>query len=678
MFLSLPWTAKEDAGSDSSSNIASGLCENRHISSRPSVILEKGESEIDSESPMSSSGSYRFSSQSSLSLWGSSSVGETPEVSPHVFGRKTKSGFDMKREKKYLLRYRKEMNEQKEQIKSLWREQEERKREEGYGLFDRVSQSCSAAEVFLSNIPLTIGAVGLSWVTQGVVWFKFMEENIDSCTPVHFNSPACTFPEFPGCFDCDTANSVYRIVLTWHYFCHVVAGTCCFLFLLKVLLAWQLVVDELKNPATSTPMGVVCITAVCVFAGRGLIGEMIVLGASFFHFCLSIWFLHTAINVYRLWPDPGWFPNTVGISFAAIKTWLYFPWTGKVLMALCLAYFIGTFFISIYRVAKNDRIALPVCFIQLSAPSITMYALTILAQPSRRREGILEGDVDLMEYFQEVHQQWYLPLQHTMLVLSLLGMASILQALCVRWDNFVQKEFSPAHMALVFPVLSHTNAIQAYRNGVNAFSSIPTGSVFKVILFSYWLVCLLVGTAMCLVFTYHFVIRLPKWTGIYTDDSKELEPLPSPSDSSVMDLVYESDSHESIDLQFVSPAVLMANEQGALVRVRRGTEDYAVHGPFKRTRDVASVGFDPVFSKVEFEAERARLLDWVARRAPRRRHRTLSIPGAFRLSDEMTQLVHPIEEEEGVYGSLGEPETDKEPEVGASTHQRSNTLSEEA
>ena len=71
------------------------------------------------------------------------------------------------------------------------------------------------------------------------------------------------------------------------------------------MLAWRVVADELRNPATSTPMGVVCITMVCVFAGRGPIGEAIVLGTSIFHTMLSFWFLHTAINIYQLWPDPG-------------------------------------------------------------------------------------------------------------------------------------------------------------------------------------------------------------------------------------------------------------------------------------------------------------------------------------------------------------------------------------
>jgi hypothetical protein len=200
--------------------------------------------------------------------------------------------------------------------------------------FDPIWKFLSYAEVFISNMPLTIGAVGLSWVTQGVIWFKFMEENNDSCTTVHFYSAQCTYPEFPGCFECDTSSAIYRLAVTFHYFCHIVAFSCCLLFLAKCILAWRVVADELSNPTTSTPIGVVCITMICVAAGRGVIGEIVVEITSAFHFFLSLWFLYIAIFKFRLWPDPGWFPNTVGIAYAAIKTWLYFPIPGLVLMAV--------------------------------------------------------------------------------------------------------------------------------------------------------------------------------------------------------------------------------------------------------------------------------------------------------------------------------------------------------
>ena len=101
-----------------------------------------------------------------------------------------------------------------------------------------------------------------------------MEENIDDCQHVHFYSPHCTFPEFPGCFECNVDNKWYILGLNWHYFCSIVSLTFCSMIMLKVIIAWDVVKDELSNPTTSTPCGVFCIAMVCVFAGRGPIGEV--------------------------------------------------------------------------------------------------------------------------------------------------------------------------------------------------------------------------------------------------------------------------------------------------------------------------------------------------------------------------------------------------------------------
>jgi hypothetical protein len=50
-------------------------------------------------------------------------------------------------------------------------------------------------ESFVANLPLSIGAIALSIANLGVVWFKFAEVNLSSCTPVHFHSSQCSFPE---------------------------------------------------------------------------------------------------------------------------------------------------------------------------------------------------------------------------------------------------------------------------------------------------------------------------------------------------------------------------------------------------------------------------------------------------------------------------------------------------
>lgn len=249
-------------------------------------------------------------------------------LSTLIRSQKKKKKSRKEREQEFLKRFEEDLENERKSFLEKWKQENskglkhsklrDRSRskgqvDEGEGNSSEISTFLSNAELFICNMPLTIGAVGLSWVTQGVVWFKFVEENIDDCYPVRFNSNECSYPEFPGCFECDTSNPVYHAAVIFHYICNGVAGFCCVLFALKVLLAWQVVADELSNPATSTPCGVVCITVVCVAAGRGLMGKILVLTTSAFHFFLAFWFLYTAIFQFRLLPDPGWFPNTVGL-----------------------------------------------------------------------------------------------------------------------------------------------------------------------------------------------------------------------------------------------------------------------------------------------------------------------------------------------------------------------------
>ena len=91
--------------------------------------------------------------------------------------------------------------------------------------FEKLGKFLSTAETFISNLPQTIGAVALAIVTLGVVWFKFAEENMDSCVPVHYRSHHCTFYEFPGCFECETSTKWYNFAVHFHYCCSAVAGT---------------------------------------------------------------------------------------------------------------------------------------------------------------------------------------------------------------------------------------------------------------------------------------------------------------------------------------------------------------------------------------------------------------------------------------------------------------------
>ncbi len=198
-------------------------------------------------------------------------------------------------------------------------------------IIDKIGKFLCQAETFIGNLPLTIGAVALAIVTLGVVWFKFTEEMLDSCHPVHFHSSQCSFPEFPGCFDCDTSNKWYKLALGFHLGCSIVAGLIVMLFFLKMLIAKKTVVDEMNSPTTSSPAGLMCMTIVCVFAGHGPIGQGMVTLAALVHFLVAVWFIYMA-GAYNILPDPSWYPNTVGIGISAVKTWLYYPMPGHFLM----------------------------------------------------------------------------------------------------------------------------------------------------------------------------------------------------------------------------------------------------------------------------------------------------------------------------------------------------------
>ena len=233
--------------------------------------------------------------------------------------------------------------------------------------------------------------------------------------------------------------------------------------------------------------------------------------------------------------------------------------------------------------------------------------------------------------------RYYLPLQHFFMFLSLVGLASAVHAVITRWDKFRTKPFSPAHVAFCFPTLSHTNAVQAYRGAVNAFSSFQPGSPFKVALYVYWVAFLVSGTILNIVFTAMYFKRLPQWTKVET--AGEDEP-PAPEETFVKEMLEGTGAHEILDQPFVSPAVLQANEAGVLVRTRRGTEDYRLHGPYVRTRQVTALGFDPTMDDDELRRERAELLDWVARNAPRTRNRTMSNPLILRATGQDGRAIY--------------------------------------
>lgn len=84
------------------------------------------------------------------------------------------------------------------------------------------------------------------------------------------------------------------------------------LVVIKILLATRVVVDEMSSPTTSSPAGLLCMTSVCVFAGRGLIGQIVVSSAACVHLGLAIWFIYMAL-AYHIMPEVG---DWVGLRFA--------------------------------------------------------------------------------------------------------------------------------------------------------------------------------------------------------------------------------------------------------------------------------------------------------------------------------------------------------------------------
>lgn len=164
---------------------------------------------------------------------------------------------------------------------------------------------------------------------------------------------------------------MYKVAVLFHFMCSAIAGVMAMTFVLKCVLATRVVLDEMSSPTTSSPAGLICMTIVCVFAGQGWIGQVLVSSAAAVHLCLAIWFIYVAL-AYHIMPDPSWFPNTVGIGLSAVKIWLYYPMTGHLLMAISLSLNFFFFPISLIRVTLNRKISAPVCWIQMSAPAVSL------------------------------------------------------------------------------------------------------------------------------------------------------------------------------------------------------------------------------------------------------------------------------------------------------------------
>ena len=140
------------------------------------------------------------------------------------------------------------------------------------------------------------------------------------------------------------------------------------------------------------------------------------------------------------------------------------------------------------------------------------------------------------------------------------------------------------------------------------------------ILDTYWFVVLMGGTIATFWICGKFIYKLPEWTSPDLSDEEE-PPAPYETLLSRQDMVTAGDA---LAQPFVSPAILQANETGALI-LARSARDGTLR--YVRTRRIGALGFEPTMNWSEMQEERAALLEWVSKHPPKRRHRTLSVPG---------------------------------------------------
>eukprot|EP00986_Skeletonema_menzelii_P007838 scaffold3119_cov141-Skeletonema_menzelii.AAC.2 len=145
-------------------------------------------------------------------------------------------------------------------------------------------------ELLISNMPSLIGSLALAWASLGIDWFKWYEENASDCVPTDYHNEACVYPEFPGCFVCDTSRAGYRFSLNFHYLCSTISFVLTSCLIGKILIAFPVVRDELANPTTAAPLGLLCMALDKCFAGNfGFFGMAITFMSSALQTTVAIW-----------------------------------------------------------------------------------------------------------------------------------------------------------------------------------------------------------------------------------------------------------------------------------------------------------------------------------------------------------------------------------------------------
>jgi hypothetical protein len=190
-------------------------------------------------------------------------------------------------------------------------------------------------KLLICNLPLSAAAISFSIVLLGIVWLRRAEELLTSCKEVNFHSSQCNFPEFPGCYFCDTFDNWYQVATNFHTICSYVGGVSVSLYAAKAVMFGRVFTDEMSLPTTASPAGLIFMTMALAFTGKGAAGAVLVFAASFLHLALLLWFIYMSL-AYQTMPDPSWFPNTIGIGLCAVKVWFYYPLCGHFLIAMTL------------------------------------------------------------------------------------------------------------------------------------------------------------------------------------------------------------------------------------------------------------------------------------------------------------------------------------------------------
>jgi len=452
-----------------------------------------------------------------------------------------------------------------------------------------LQQLAVSAKLLVCNLPLSFAAISFSVVLLGIVWLNWAEEVLSSCKQVNFHSSQCTYPEFPGCYFCDEFNKWYIVATRFHTACSYIGGASVVLFFAKAVWCWRVFIDEMSSPTTASPCGLIFMTMALSFVGKGEVGAMLVIVASFLHLALVVWFIYMSM-AYGTMSDPSWFANTIGIGLCAVKIWFYYPLSGHFLIAITLIMTFLFYPICLIRVALNEKMSATICWMNMMGPAVSLYSLAIIMEPTFQQE---RPDIN---HFQTVQRSIYLPSMTCLFVLCIVGMISSLHGLIVRWKQIAREEFGPAHAAYSFPLLMHAMAVQSYRSSLDFFADAEeVNPTLKTALHAYWVALVVTGTMAALLCIILYLAFLPSWVDVDTRD--EVEP-PPPDETSVCDWVTYG---ESLIQPYISPTILQANESGILIMVydyQNGWNDLV------RTRRIPAFGFEPMMGRRMFNRER--------------------------------------------------------------------------